>query len=157
MVLGHMFEYFTFPLSMLLQKFTALLFHSSTIDIIQAERLMEAMNANFTCCCFRLNMWVNLNSLYRFIIIIIIIITYLLTYLLTAIGLSPGGSSPTLVQTKIKIHKTTITTKQLQNINIKQQNNYKTIKISTQTEQSKCKYYKNAHTHIKKHMKLKQP
>jgi hypothetical protein len=36
--------------------------------------------------------------------------------LLTAIGLSPGGSSPTLVQTKIKIHKTTLTTKQLQNI-----------------------------------------
>jgi hypothetical protein len=33
--------------------------------------------------------------------------------LLTADGLSPGGSSPTLVQTKIKIHKTT---KQLQNI-----------------------------------------
>jgi hypothetical protein len=30
--------------------------------------------------------------------------------LLTAVGLSPGGSSPTLVQTKIKIHKTTITT-----------------------------------------------
>jgi hypothetical protein len=26
--------------------------------------------------------------------------------LLTAIGLLPGGSSPTLVQTKIKIHKT---------------------------------------------------
>jgi hypothetical protein len=25
----------------------------------------------------------------------------------SAIGLSPGGSSPTLVQTKIKIHKTT--------------------------------------------------
>ena len=50
-----------------------------------------------------------------YIIIIIIIITYLLTYLLTAIGLSPGGSSPTLVQIKIKIHKTTITTK-LQNI-----------------------------------------
>jgi hypothetical protein len=25
----------------------------------------------------------------------------------TALGLSPGGSSPTLVQTKIKIHKTT--------------------------------------------------
>jgi hypothetical protein len=62
-------------------------------------------------------------------------------YLLTAIGLSPGGSSPTLVQTKIKTHKTTITTKQLQNIkNIKQLNNYKTIKISTQTEHSKCKY-----------------
>jgi hypothetical protein len=61
--------------------------------------------------------------------------------LLTAIGLSPGGSSSTLVQTKIKIHKTTITTKQLQNINknTKQQNNYKTIKISTQTEHSKCK------------------
>jgi hypothetical protein len=40
----------------------------------------------------------------------------LLLLLLTAIGLSPGGSSPTLEQTKIKIHKTTITTKQLQNI-----------------------------------------
>jgi hypothetical protein len=40
----------------------------------------------------------------------------LLLLLLTAIGLSPGGSSPTLVQTKIKIHKTTIITKQLQNI-----------------------------------------
>jgi hypothetical protein len=39
----------------------------------------------------------------------------LLLLLLTAIGLSPGGSSPTPVQTKIKIHKT-ITTKQLQNI-----------------------------------------
>jgi hypothetical protein len=34
-----------------------------------------------------------------------------LLLLLTAIGLSPGGSSPTLVQTKIKIHETTITTK----------------------------------------------
>ena len=46
----------------------------------------------------------------------------LLLLLFTAIGLSPGGSSPTLVQTKIKIHKTTVTTKQLQNIkNIKQQ------------------------------------
>jgi hypothetical protein len=31
----------------------------------------------------------------------------------TTIGLSPGGSSPTLVQTKIKIHETT---EQLQNI-----------------------------------------
>jgi hypothetical protein len=41
------------------------------------------------------------------IIITIIIITT------TAIGLSPGGSSPTLVQTKIKIHKTT---EQRQNI-----------------------------------------
>jgi hypothetical protein len=36
--------------------------------------------------------------------------------LLHAIGLAPGGSSPTLVQTKIKIHKTTITTTKLQNI-----------------------------------------
>jgi hypothetical protein len=36
----------------------------------------------------------------------------LILLLLTAIGLSPGGSSPILVQTKIKIHKTTITTKQ---------------------------------------------
>ena len=35
--------------------------------------------------------------------------------LLTTIGLSPGGSSPTLIQTKIKIHKTTLTTKKLQN------------------------------------------
>jgi hypothetical protein len=35
----------------------------------------------------------------------------LLLLLLTAIGLSPGDSSPTLVQTKRKIHKTTITTK----------------------------------------------
>ena len=44
---------------------------------------------------------------YRIIIITIIIIT-------TTIGLSPGGSSPTLVQTKIKIHKTTTKyTKQL--------------------------------------------
>jgi hypothetical protein len=33
----------------------------------------------------------------------------LLLLLLTAIGLSPGGSSPTLVQTKIKIHKTKTT------------------------------------------------
>jgi hypothetical protein len=40
----------------------------------------------------------------------------IITYLLTAIGLSPGGSSPTLVQTKIKIHKT--------------------VKLSTQTEHS---------------------
>jgi hypothetical protein len=35
----------------------------------------------------------------------------LLLLLLTAIGLSPGGTSPTLVQTKIQIHKTTKTTK----------------------------------------------
>jgi hypothetical protein len=70
--------------------------------------------------------------------------------LLTAVGLSPGGSSPTLVQTKIKIHKTTITIKKLQNIkNIKQQNNYKTIKISTQTEHRKCKYYTHTHTYCK--------
>jgi uncharacterized protein HemX len=75
----------------------------------------------------------------------------LLLLLLTAIGLSPGGSSPTLVQRKIKIHKTTITTKQLQDVK-KQQNNYKTIKISTQTEHRKCKYYKNTHTHITKHI-----
>ena len=43
------------------------------------------------------------------------------TYWLTAIGLSPGGSSPMLVQTKIKNtqnNKTAITTKQLQNIKI---------------------------------------
>ena len=40
----------------------------------------------------------------------------ILLLLLTAIGLLPGGSSPTLVQTKVKIHKTTITTRKLQNI-----------------------------------------
>jgi hypothetical protein len=45
------------------------------------------------------------------------ILLLLLLLLFTAIGLSPGGSSPTLVQTKIKIHKTTITTKQVQNNN----------------------------------------
>jgi hypothetical protein len=35
------------------------------------------------------------------------ILFLILLLLLTAIGLSPGGSSPTLVQTKIKTHKTT--------------------------------------------------
>jgi hypothetical protein len=35
----------------------------------------------------------------------------LLLLLLTASGLSSGGSSPVLVQTKIKIHKTITTTK----------------------------------------------
>jgi hypothetical protein len=40
------------------------------------------------------------------IIIIIIIITTTTTTTTTAIGHSPGGSSPTLVQTKIKIYKT---------------------------------------------------
>ena len=69
-----------------------------------------------------------------------LLLLLLLLLLFTATGLSPGGSSPTLVQTKIKVYKTTITTKQLQNKNTKQQNNYKTIKISTQTEHSKCKY-----------------
>jgi hypothetical protein len=59
------------------------------------------------------------------LLLLLLLLTYLLTYLLTAIGLSPGGSSPIPVQTKIKIHKTTITTKQPQNIkkNTKQQNN----------------------------------
>jgi hypothetical protein len=73
----------------------------------------------------------------------------LLLLLLTAIGLSPGDSSPTLVQTKMKMHKTT---KQLQNIkNTKQQNNYKTMKISTQREHRKCKYIHitKTHTHYK--------
>jgi hypothetical protein len=62
-----------------------------------------------------------------------------LLLLLTGIGLSPGGGSPdytTLVQTK-KIHKTTT----------KQQNNYKTIKISTQTGHRTNTYYKHTHTH----------
>jgi hypothetical protein len=41
----------------------------------------------------------------------------LLLLSLTAIGLSPGDNSPTLVQTQIKIHKTTLTTKKkVQNI-----------------------------------------
>jgi hypothetical protein len=39
-----------------------------------------------------------------------LLLLLLLLLLFTAIGLSPGGSSPTLVQTKIEIHKTTITT-----------------------------------------------
>jgi hypothetical protein len=52
----------------------------------------------------------------------LIIVIIILLLLLTPIGLSPGGSSPTLVQTKIKIHKTTIKTKQLQNIIITQNN-----------------------------------
>jgi hypothetical protein len=45
-----------------------------------------------------------------------LLLLLLLLLLFTATGLSPGGSSPTVVQTKIKIHKTSITTKQLQNI-----------------------------------------
>jgi hypothetical protein len=77
-----------------------------------------------------------------------VLLLLLLLILLTAIGLSPGGRSPTLVQTKMKIHKTTITTKHKKNHKTttkhkkttKQQNNYKTIKISTQTEHTKCKY-----------------
>jgi hypothetical protein len=52
-------------------------------------------------------------------ILLLLLLLILLLLLLTAIGLSPGGSSPTLVQTKIKINKT-ITTNQLQN---KKQNN----------------------------------
>jgi hypothetical protein len=36
---------------------------------------------------------------------------YYYYYLFTANGLSAGGSSATLAQTKIKVHKTTITTK----------------------------------------------
>jgi hypothetical protein len=40
-----------------------------------------------------------------------IVTRHYIIIVLIAIGLSPGGSSPTLVQTKIKIHKTTITTK----------------------------------------------
>jgi hypothetical protein len=58
----------------------------------------------------------------------------LLLLLLTAIGLSPCGSSTTLVQTKIKITQ--------------QQNNYETVKVSTQTDHKKYKfntYYKNTH------------
>jgi hypothetical protein len=50
------------------------------------------------------------------LLLLLILLLLLLLLLLTAIGLSPGGSSPTLLQTKIKIHKTTTTTKQLQNI-----------------------------------------
>ena len=54
-------------------------------------------------------------------IIIIIIIIIITTTTTTATGLSPGGSSPTLVQTQIKIT-------QNNKITIKQQNNYKTTK-----------------------------
>jgi hypothetical protein len=49
--------------------------------------------------------------------------TYSLLLLLTAIGLSLGGSSPTQVQTKIKITQNNKTTTIYQN-NTKQQNNY---------------------------------
>jgi hypothetical protein len=62
-----------------------------------------------------------------FTVIIIIIIIIIVVVVVIAIGLSPGGSSLTLVQTKIKINKTTITTKQLQNIIITQ-NNKRTTK-----------------------------
>jgi hypothetical protein len=48
--------------------------------------------------------------------------------LFTAIGLSPGGSSPTIVQTKIKIFKTTKTTKQLQNKKKHKTTKHKTTK-----------------------------
>jgi hypothetical protein len=44
------------------------------------------------------------------------ILLLLLLLLLTAIGLSPGGSSPTLVQTKIKITQNNYNNKKLQNI-----------------------------------------
>jgi hypothetical protein len=67
------------------------------------------------------------------------LIEILLLLLLTAIGLSPGGSSPTLVQTKIKIH-TTVTTEH------KRAENDKTIKISTQTEQNMFGYQLSGQT-----------
>ena len=43
----------------------------------------------------------------------VLLLLLLLLLLLTAIELSLRGSIPTLVRTKIKIHETTITTKQL--------------------------------------------
>jgi hypothetical protein len=49
----------------------------------------------------------------------------ILLLLLTAIGLSTGGSSPTLVKIKITQNNS--------------KNNYKTIKVSIQTEHGKCK------------------
>jgi hypothetical protein len=61
------------------------------------------------CCssyyCARIHYFAPLDSTKTKICIYIYILL-----LLTAIGLLPGGCSPTLVQTKIKIHKTTITT-----------------------------------------------
>jgi hypothetical protein len=48
-----------------------------------------------------------------------VLLLLLLLLLLTATGLSPGGSSPALVQTKIKIHKTTLTTKHKKTYNNK--------------------------------------
>ena len=74
---------------------------------------------------------------------------YYYYYYLTAVGLPPGGSTPTLVQTKIKIHK----------ITTKQRNKYKTVKISAQTEHRKCKciHVTKTNTYITKHVKLKQP
>ena len=40
-------------------------------------------------------------------LLLLVLLLLLLLLLLTAIGLSPGGSTPTLVQTKIKINRTT--------------------------------------------------
>jgi uncharacterized protein YpmS len=45
------------------------------------------------------------------LLLLLILLLLLLLLLFTAIELLHGGSSPTLVQRKIKIHKTTITTK----------------------------------------------
>jgi hypothetical protein len=80
---------------------------------------------------------------------------FVLLSLLTAVGLSPAGSSAALVQTKINITQNSKTTQN-------KKNNYKTIKVSTQTEHRKNKYntyYKNSrararariHTHTHTH------
>jgi hypothetical protein len=43
----------------------------------------------------------------RSILLLLLLYYYYFIIIITAIGLSSGDSSPTLVQTKIKIHKTT--------------------------------------------------
>jgi hypothetical protein len=48
----------------------------------------------------------------------LLLLLLLLLLLITAIGLSPGGTSPTLVQTKIKIHKKLQSNKITQNNNL---------------------------------------
>jgi hypothetical protein len=89
------------------------------------------------------------------IILIIIIITttttttttYLLTYLLTAVGLSPGGSSPTLVDKNKTTQNNEATTKHK-----KTQNNKITTKqkryVHKQNTENVSIYILQKHTHI---------
>ena len=80
----------------------------------------------------------------------------LLLLFLTAVGLSPGGSSPTLVQTKIKVTRNNKTTTEEQNDtkqqnNSEQENTYKTVKLITQREHRKYKYAHITKPHTQTH------